>query len=263
MCIEIFEMFGASFILITLLMTTLWFIATFKQNAGIVDIGWAISFFIAIWAYFLLGDGFWLKRLLLTAMVSAWSLRLAWYIGKRFDFSVEDPRYTDLKESLGAEMSDFKMFLMFLFQGFLVIVLTIPFAIVAGYSTSTWHPLEGLGILIWAGGFAGQYYADQQLENFKRNPANEGKVCNAGLWKYSRHPNYFFEWVIWIGYFFFAFPSPWGWLALISPVLMLIFLTRVSGIPPAERQALKTKGDAYREYMEITSPFVPLPPKKG
>lgn len=191
MCIEIFEMFGASFILVSTLMTLLWGIGTVKNNAGIVDIGWALSFFVVMWAYFFIGDGFWFKRLLLTAMVTAWSLRLAWHLWKRFDFSVEDPRYTTLKEKFGEKIIDFKMYQMFLFQGFLVIVLSIPFAVVAGYSLSTWHSLEGIALLVWTGGFVGEYFADQQLEDFKANTENKGKVCNVGLWKYSRHPNYF------------------------------------------------------------------------
>lgn len=186
---------------------------------------------------------------------------MAWYLWKRFDISVEDPRYTSLKAKLGNESIHFKMLLIFLFQGFLIIILSVPFVIVAGYSTPTFHYIEVLGFLIWLGGFTGEYYADLQLENFKENPENKQKVCNIGLWKYSRHPNYFFEWVIWLGYFVFALPSPLGWLAILSPIVMLILLTRVTGIPFAEEQALKSKGEAYEKYQQTTSAFVPLPPK--
>jgi len=261
MDMQIFEMFGASFIFIMALMTLFWIVGAVKNNAGVVDIGWAFSFCVVVWAYFFIGEGFIIKRLLIALMVSAWSLRLFWYLLKRFDFHQEDPRYTALRERLGKELGRFKMFLMFLFQGFLVIILSIPFAIVSAYGTSTWHPLEGIALLIWCGGFIGEIYADRQLERFKEDPTNAGKVCQVGLWRYSRHPNYFFEWIIWIGYFLFAFPTPWGWLALSAPIIMLILLTRISGIPLAEAQAMKTKGRAYEEYKRKTSSFVPLPSK--
>ncbi len=261
MHVELFELFGAAFVLTTCLMFLFWVIGIFKNNAGIVDIGWALCFFLVIIAFLLIGDGYWMKRVLLAAMVSVWSLRLAWHLWRRFDFTVEDPRYTSLKAKFGEEMMATKMLLMFFFQGFLVIILSIPFVIVAGYSESGWSFSEAAGILCWALGIAGEYFADKELETFKADPGNSGKVCDQGLWRYSRHPNYFFEWVIWIGYFLFALPSPFGWFAIISPALMLLLLTRVSGIPLLEEQALKTKGDAYRIYQAKTSAFIPLPPK--
>ncbi len=109
--------------------------------------------------------------------------------------------------------------------------------------------------------FLGEIVADAQLAAFKRNPACAGKVCNAGLWRYSRHPNYFFEWLIWVAFFLYALGSPHGWAGFISPLLMLIFLTKVTGIPPAEAQSLKSRGDAYREYQRRTSAFVPWLPR--
>lgn len=258
MCIELFELFGASFILVMGLMTILWAISCKWDNVGIVDLGWALGFVLAIIAYWYCGDGYWLKRWLLTLMVTAWGGRLFWHLGKRFDYRVEDPRYSDLKAKFGRELLNFKMLLMFHFQGLLVIVLTLPFVLVCGYADSQWHFIELLGILVWAGGLCGEAIADNQLETFKAAPGNRGKVCNTGLWKYSRHPNYFFEWVVWLGFFLFAFPTA-GWIALLSPIIILLLLTQVSGIPLAEQQALKSKGDAYRKYQEATSAFVPWP----
>jgi steroid 5-alpha reductase family enzyme len=101
--------------------------------------------------------------------------------------------------------------------------------------------------------------ADAQLAAFKRAPANRGKVCDIGLWRYSRHPNYFFEWLIWVAYFIFALAAPWGWLAVVGPAGILYLLLRVTGIPMAEAQSLLSKGDAYRRYQQTTSAFVPLP----
>ena len=96
-----------------------------------------------------------------------------------------------------------------------------------------------------------------QLKQFKANPANKGRVCQAGLWNFSRHPNYFFEWLVWVAFFLFALGSPWGWVTIYCPALMLFFLLKVTGIPMTEELAVKTKGDAYREYQRTTSVFVP------
>lgn len=119
---------------------------------------------------------------------------------------------------------------------------------------------EIFGLLIWMGGLVGEALADWQLDQFKKNQPSD-QVCDQGLWKYSRHPNYFFEWVIWVGYGLMAISAPYGWLGLISPILMLMLLVKVSGIPLAEAQALKTKGDAYRDYQARTSSFFPWFPK--
>jgi steroid 5-alpha reductase family enzyme len=123
------------------------------------------------------------------------------------------------------------------------------------------HVLEVAGVAIWLTGLLGESVADGQLAAFKRNASNRGKVCDVGLWRYSRHPNYFFEWTIWIGYAVFALASPWGWLALAMPALMLHFLINVTGVKATEEQALRSKGELYREYQRRTSMFVPLPPR--
>src|SRR5208282_6572063 len=101
--------------------------------------------------------------------------------------------------------------------------------------------------------------ADRQLQRFKADPANRGALCQHGLWRYSRHPNYFFEWLVWVAYFVFACASPWGWLAAVSPACILALLLRVTGIPMTEEQSLRSKGEAYRRYQARTSAFVPLP----
>jgi len=115
--------------------------------------------------------------------------------------------------------------------------------------------------VLWLIAISGEALADAQLAAFKRHAANRGRVCDAGLWRYSRHPNYFFEWLIWMAYAVFAFPSPYGYLALIIPAVMLFFLFKVTGIPATEEQSLRSRGDKYREYQRTTSRFVPWFPK--
>ena len=248
------EMIGAAFLLIMSLMTLLWLVYFFRRNAGIVDFGWTASFLLASWSYLVLGQGYLPRRLLITFMVTVWAGRLLWHLWQRFDWNVEDPRYTDLKERLGEENSEFKMFLMFIFQGLIAIILSIPFLVASANSASDWSVWEGWGFLVWLIGIGGE---DHQLEAFKRKSSNQGKVCDSGLWRWSRHPNYFFELVVWIGYALFALSSAAGIIAITAPVIMYYLLVHVSGIPLAEAQSLKSKGEAYREYQKRTSPFFP------
>ena len=111
---------------------------------------------------------------------------------------------------------------------------------------------------IWFIAVAGEGVADWQLKQFRSRPENKGKICQSGLWNYSRHPNYFFEWLVWVGFFVFAWDSPFGCFTVLCPALMLFFLLRVTGIPLTEELSLKSKGDAYREYQRTTSAFVPF-----
>lgn len=263
MCIELFELFGVSFLAVMLTMTILWGVCCLYKNVSIVDLGWGASFFLVALACLFFGDGNFSKKLFMVTLVMIWSGRLVWHLGKRFDLKVEDPRYQKIMDGFGKENQDFKAYLMFLFQGLLVLILSTPIILVSGYSERPWEFYEGLGFAVWLIGIYGESVSDRQLEKFKRNPKNKGKVCQEGWWKFSRHPNYFFEWVVWIGFFLIALPTWGGSFAIISPLLMLILLTRVSGIPPAERQALESKGEAYREYQKKTSAFVPWFPKKG
>ena len=181
--------------------------------------------------------------------------------GRLIGSAKEDPRYQEIRKNW-KNGETWKFFLFFQLQGLIALVLSLPFLITAFNTKPGISSWEMAGFYIWALGFMGEAAADRQLRLFKLNPANQGKPCNTGLWKYSRHPNYFFEWIIWAGYFVFASASPWGWVSIISPLLMLYFLTSVSGIPPAEAQAIRTKGEAYRQYQKATSPFFPWPPKK-
>jgi steroid 5-alpha reductase family enzyme len=200
-------------------------------------------------------------------MVVLWSLRLAIHLLVRVasHHPVEDVRYARLREEWGGR-ADFKMFRFFQLQGALQVVLSLPVAIIDRDATEPgeFHGMgvSGIaGLAIWLIGLAGESIADRQLAGFRSNPQNKGRVCQAGLWKYSRHPNYFFEWLIWVGYAVFALGSPMGWLGLVAPALMLHFLVNVTGVPMTEELSVKSKGDAYREYQRTTSAFVPWFPK--
>jgi steroid 5-alpha reductase family enzyme len=240
-------------------------IANPLKNAGIVDVAWAFGFSLIAGTYFLLGDGFLLRKILMFAIATLSSWRLAWFLLRRVmaHHPEEDGRYHVLRQEWGPRKSPWLFFGVFLFQGALMMIVSSPFAFIAVNPNPEIKGIEWMSIGLWAIGALFEAIADQQLSHFKQQPKNKGKVCKNGLWAYSRHPNYFFEWLQWLGYYLFAVASPGGWLTLYSPLLMLFFLTKMTGVAATEAQALKTKGEAYRLYQQTTSPFIPWFPKRN
>ncbi len=234
------------------MMFVLWLLHFPMRNASIVDPGWAAGMAILGLIYGALGDGLAPRRYALMAMAAIWGFRLSIYLLLRVLGHPEEGRYVEIRRQWGANIG-FKFLLFFEGQAMLCLLLAIPFYIAAQNQAPRLIALEYLGLAVWLVSFVGESIADAQLAAFKRNPANKGKTCRAGLWNYSRHPNYFFEWLVWVAFALFAH----HWLALISPALMLYFLLRVTGIPATEEQALRTKGDDYRHYQSTTSMFVP------
>lgn len=248
--------------ILIVLFTLTWVVQLKTRNAGIVDTIWSISFPVLALCYFILGDGFLPRKIFILGIVSAWGLRLGIHLFIRTIGHDEDRRYTALREQWG-EKQHVRMLRFFLFQALLALILSIPFALIESNPDPSLTTVEIAGAVWWLFSFIGESIADYQLKKFKENPANHGKVCAVGLWYYSRHPNYFFEWMIWVSYFIIALGSPWGMIAVICPTLMLFFLLRVTGIPYTEAQSLKSKGNAYAEYQKTTSPFIPWPKKVG
>ena len=245
------------------MMAVVWFIAKKLNNASLVDAAWGYGFGLVTVIYAFVGGGDPLRTTILTVMAVIWSLRLGTYLLIRIakHHPQEDPRYVGLRESF-PQRPWLMFFGFFLLQGLLIGILSAPFAIALSNPRPGLGPWEIAGIAVWVIGIVGEILADAQLKRFRGSAANKGRVCDAGLWRYSRHPNYFFEWVIWIAWFLFAMSSPGGWIALIGPLVMGHFLVNVTGIPPAEAQALKSRGDAYREYQRKTSAFIPWFPKR-
>lgn len=259
---EYFALFAWNLITIVVWMSGLWVIYLTTRNAGIVDIGWALGFALVMMVSSIVGHGHWIPITILSLLVYAWAFRLGFHLLIRYLTTEEDPRYTKIKENWGEDSRGFKMLGMFLFQGLLIVLLSIPIYIVCAAEPQPWHRVQTLALLVWLAGFAGETAADRQLDEFKRNPLHAGQVCDIGLWRYSRHPNYFFEWVIWISFALFASPFPGGLFAWISPIAMYFLLNYVSGIPLAEAQSLRSKEGAYKQYQQKTSAFVPWLPGK-
>jgi steroid 5-alpha reductase family enzyme len=244
------------------MMFMLWIIHLLIRNAAIVDVGWAAGLGILGLFYAVVGPGYAARKWAMASMAGFWGLRLAAHLLlTRVIGQPEEGRYVQLRKEWKTNLP-LRFLFFFEFQALLDVVLSLPFLLACLDTRAPLGVLEKVGAGIWLFGILGEAIADQQLNVFKKNPASKGKTFRAGLWRYSRHPNYFFEWLIWVGYAVFAIASPWGWLGLISPALILYFLLGVTGIPATEEQALRSRGSEYRAYQRTTSAFVPWFPKK-
>lgn len=248
---------------VAVLMLILWLLHFPMSNAAIVDVGWAGGLALLGALYAFMGDGWESRRIAIGAMAVIWGLRLAFYLlFTRVIAQPEEGRYVQLRRNWKTNIP-LKFFLFFEFQALLCVVLSAPFLLSSGNVEPEFSMLECAGIAIWAIAIAGEITADQQLSRFKADPANRGKTCRVGLWNLSRHPNYFFEWLTWIGFALFALPAPSGYIGLLSPALILFFLLKLTGIPATEAQALRSRGDEYRRYQQTTSAFVPWFPRRS
>lgn len=258
---------GLGLLAVVLVMSALWLLGLRRRNFSYVDIGWSANFALLALLYAALADGAPARRWLIAGMYAFWGLRLALHLAQRILGEPEEGRYVQLRRDWGGageRAMNLKFYGFFQLQAGLNLLLSLPLLIACLNPAPALHPLEWLGLAIWCGGLLGETLADAQLARFKADPANRGRVCDVGLWRYSRHPNYFFEWTIWIAYASFALASPpWGYVGLLMPVLMLHFLLNVTGIKATEEQALRSRGEAYREYQRTTSAFVPWFPKRA
>jgi len=239
-----------------------WMISVKVKNYGFLDVAWSYAVAVLAPLYALWGPGDHWRKWLLTAVGVAWSLRLGTYLLRRVlsHHPQEDPRY----ETLRRRWPGPAMFLVFFeLQALVAVVFSLPFLLVAFKTEPGLAPVEILGLAVAALALAGEALADAQMKRFKADPANRGRVCATGLWRYSRHPNYFFESMVWWGFFLVALGSPLGWITLVCPLLMLYFLLKVTGIELTEAHSLRTRGEAYREYQRATSAFIPWFPKKS
>jgi len=248
---------GGATILLTLFLLT-WWLSVRLDNYSFVDVTWALSFApVSVW-YALAGEGWRLRRIAIAVLVAAWSLRLGIYLWRRVasHHPKEDVRYAVLRQKWSANPP--RAFLwFFLAQGVLVWLLMLPVRLIANQSETSFGILEGIGLVIWALALIGEGVADAQLAGFKRNNKDPKAICETGLWRYSRHPNYFFQSLLWWGLFLMALPAPWGWTAIVAPLAMLHFLLNVTGIPLTEKLSIEKRGEVYRQYQRTTSAFVP------
>lgn len=241
--------------------TLTFFIAYRIDNYSVVDAAWSYSVGGGAIFYAVVGPGWTVRRVGIGVLMAGWSLRLGTHILRRLIRSRhEDPRYHEMR-TRWTSFYKTKMVAIFLFQAALVWGLDWPALLVSRNRAEQFQWLEWIGFVIALASIAGEAMADRQLQRFKHDPANREQVCATGLWRYSRHPNYFFEWLFWLGIALVAWPSPHGEYGMMAPLMMLIFLGGITGIPPTERQSLRSKGERYRSYQQTTSPFFPWPPR--
>ncbi|MFM0063838.1 DUF1295 domain-containing protein [Paraburkholderia aspalathi] len=228
-------------------------------NAGMVDPVWAYSLGLVAVLYAVLGNGDPVSRALTALGGLVWGVRLGTHLWKRNFGKPEDARYRRFREEWGDKAAS-KMFWFFQVQVVISMLLSIAF-LVPSYRSSA--PAIGwivLAVVVWIASIVGEGIADRQLKHFAQDPANHTTVCRVGLWRYSRHPNYFFECVHWLAYIALSIGTPWGWFTLLPPVLMAFLLLKLSGIPLLEESMAKRRA-GYADYMRTTSALIPWPPR--
>jgi steroid 5-alpha reductase family enzyme len=239
----------------------LWLVQQRTRNAGIVDVGWSLSFAVFA-AFFAVRSASpvsaWLPALLL---VVAWSARLGGYLLIRGAAThPEEGRYKDLRARWGGDHAGPRIFVFFQAQALMAALLASAF-VVPFLTVPSCDALRYIGGAIVVCAIAGEATSDWQLSRFKRT--HKGAVCDVGLWSWSRHPNYFFEWCVWLGYAIHGLAfAPWGLIAFVPQALLLCSILFVTGIPPTEKQSLRSRGDLYRAYQACVSKFIPWPPKR-
>lgn len=246
------------------IMLGLWAIHRWKiHNASLADVGWCFSLVGVVLWYAWAGTGMPERRQLLAVMAAIYGGRLGFHVlFQRIVGRTEDPRYRMLMRQWGPD-ADRNLFGYFLLQAPAVAVFSLPFLVVMQHPRPTLSLWEYAGVLVWGLAVVGESAADLQLADFKRKPWNRDRVCREGLWYYSRHPNYFFEWLHWWAYVLMAIGLPNSWLTWIGPAVMGWALLCVTGIPLAEAQALRSRGEAYRHYQRTTNAFIPWMPRRA
>lgn len=265
MLLPYFKPIGGIALALSVLMAFAWVVQQRTGNSGWVDAIWSYSIGLvgAVAALWPLDDGSAARRALVAGLVLCWSVRLGTHIARRAAAGVDDPRYANYAREWGSEAPR-RMFVFLQSQALASVPL--PFSIFLAAQA----PYPGLRLQDYAGAaimlvaITGEAIADEQLRRFKLSSSDGGRVCDTGLWRWSRHPNYFFEWLSWLAYPVIAL-SPqysWGWASLAAPAIMYWILVRVTGIPPLEEQMLRSRGERYREYQARTNAFFPWPPRR-
>jgi steroid 5-alpha reductase family enzyme len=237
-----------------------WVLSLVLRDVSIVDVAWGLGFVAVAWVAFAVGDGCTGRRVLLAVLTTLWGLRLAGYIGRRkLRHPGEDPRYGAWREKWGERFPLVSLFTVFGLQAVLVWVVSLPLQ-GAATSDDPLGVLDWVGVAVWAIGLACEATGDAQMARFKADPASKGRIMDRGLWRYTRHPNYFGDFTVWWGLYLIAL-SAGAWWTIAGPLVITLLLTRVSGKDHLERSMAGRPG--YAGYVSRTSGFVPLPPRRS
>ena len=248
-------------IIVVTLYASLWFLVALKlRRNDVADVAWGIGFVILALAAQFSAASISIRGIIVLALVAIWGARLSLHIGLRNRGKAEDPRYRKWREEWGRHATLRAYFQIFLLQGLLMVVILIPVThvLAQGSSDLTW--LDAVGLAVWLVGFVFEVIGDFQLDQFKKDPGNRGPIITSGLWKYTRHPNYFGEVTLWWGVWLIACSTSGGWKTVFGPATITALILFVSGIPLLEK---KYQGNIqFEQYKRRTSAFFPLPPKR-
>lgn len=240
---------------------TIWYlISLLKKRNDVADIAWGPGFIVVAFTTAIMTGSFSNRALIISVMVLLWGVRLAVHIGNRHIGKPEDPRYAKWRKEWG------KMFLVrsflqvFILQGILLIIVAIPIIMINAAPPSPLTLIDILGICVWLLGFSFETVSDWQLARFQKIPSKKGKIMTSGLWRYSRHPNYFGEVTLWWGIYIIALSVPNGWTTIIGPLMITFLILKVSGIPMLEEE-FRDNPD-FQKYRQRTSALIPLPRRK-
>jgi steroid 5-alpha reductase family enzyme len=237
-----------------------WFIVSLvKKRNDIADVAWGLGFVLLAWVSFFLVGHSSFRGLIICILVSIWGLRLAWHIYNRNTGKMEDYRYLAWRKEWGKWFYIRSYLQVYILQGVLLFLIVLPVLIINKNIGQDINILDIFGILVWIVGFSFESIGDKQLSKFISNPVNKGKIMQNGLWKYTRHPNYFGEVTQWWGIWFVALSVPFGLLSIIGPITINILILKVSGIPLLEKKM--EESPEFAKYKKRTSKFIPLPPK--
>jgi len=249
-----------SLFLILFIYMSFWFlISVIKKRNDVADVAWGLGFVLLSWASILVLGNLEFKNILVGILITIWGTRLAWHIYQRHRNQAEDYRYLQWRKEWGKFFFLRSYLQVFLLQGFFLYLVSLPVLFI-NFNKSIFSVIDALGVLIWIIGFTFESVGDYQLKKFKENPQNKGKLITTGLWKYSRHPNYFGEVTQWWGIWVMSLFSPYWYLSIIGPITITFLITKVSGIPMLEKKMAENPD--FLEYKRKTSVFIPLPPKK-
>ncbi len=255
------EVMLSSAIGIVALMVTTWIVSLIKKNASIVDIVWGLGFVLVAWISRAVADGDDARQWILTVMTTAWGLRLGLYLLWRNSGHGEDFRYRAMRRNWGPRFPIISLVTVFGLQGTLMWIVSLPVQIGQYDSTPKVGVIAFIGIAVYLIGLFFEVVGDAQLARFKSDASNAGKVMDQGLWKFTRHPNYFGDSCVWWGIAIVAAETGSGFWGFIGAAVMTFFLRRVSGVTLLEK-SLKKRREGYDAYIARTSPFFPRPPKK-
>ena len=245
------------------LMLVVWVASVVRRDASLVDRVWGLAFVVLALTYAVAGDGATARTWLVVVLVSIWGLRLSIYLTWRNWGEGEDKRYQAMRRRTSGSFALKSLVTVFGLQGVLAWLISLPLLAAAtadAPATLTW--LDGLGVAVWLVGFVFEAGGDWQLSRFLADPANRGKVMDQGLWRYTRHPNYFGDTTLWWGYFLIALATG-AWWAAVGSALMTLFIVKVSGVALTERGMARSQREGHEEYVRRTNTFFPGPPKAG